>query len=703
MTLKNAYDTLNIAQPFAHEKRKYFVMEGNMGKKIIALSIAVMMLGCVLTGCTKSTSTTDENKQSTSYTAVLPESVENADIYVEPVEGISDEFIRGVDISSLIAEENSGVVFYDEEGNASDLMKILADAGVNWIRVRVWNDPYNTQDVGYGGGNCDTENAAEIGRRAAEYGMKLLVDFHYSDFWADPSKQAAPKAWAHLTYADKVTAFYDFTVESLKTIIDAGADVGMVQIGNETNNGLAGETDWDRMCELMNQGCKAVRDVSEEYNSSIKIAVHYTNASDYNGIDGIAKKLQEHDVDYDVFGLSYYLFWHGTFENLENVMTNITENYGKEVMIAETSYVYTLEDGDGHPNSVGEDDLNSNYAATVQSQATALRDVMASIASIGEKGLGVFYWEPAWIPVNVYDVSASDEAEVLTENKNFWETYGSGWASSFASTYDKADAGVYFGGSAWDNQALFDFYGHPLPSLNVFKWVKYGTACELQIDYVNDVTLDVNVGSTLHMPTEIPVVYNDRNQNGNMTVTWDADQIAAIDTNVMQEYDVAGVLEDGTKVNCHVNVAFVNYVKNPSFEEKDTSMWNIIYDTENPADYQDKESDANTGTMSLHFWSTDEFSFAAEQTVTDLDSGSYYFSVYAQGGDVGKNAVLYAYVTTGGETYTQAFELTGWCKWVKVEIPEITVTDGTAIVGISVTAAAKGWGTIDDFYFCLTQ
>lgn len=683
-----------------------------MKKKMLSFLLTITMICTLISGCSKKETvktgdnTTEDNTIEgviSSYSAILPTGAEDAEIYIEPIDGISDDFIRGVDISSLLAEENSGVVYYDEEGNEADLMKVLADAGVNWIRVRVWNDPYNTQGIGYGGGNCNTETAAILGKRAADYGIKLLVDFHYSDFWADPSKQAAPKSWAHKTYADKVTAFYDFTVESLKTILDAGADVGMVQIGNETNNGLAGETEWDRICELMNQGCKAVRDVSTEYNKDIKIAVHFTNASDYKQIDGIATLLQNHNVDYDVFGLSYYLFWHGTFENLENVMTNLVDNYGKEVMIAETSYAYTLEDGDGHQNSIGEEDLNSNYAASVQSQATAIRDVMASIASIGDAGLGVFYWEPAWIPVQVYDGTASDAATVLAENKTIWETYGSGWASSYAGTYDKDDAGVYYGGSSWDNQALFDFTGHPLASLNVFKWVKYGTNCELKLDYVNDVTLDVNVGSELVMPSEVPVVYNNRNENGNMPVTWDSEQVAAIDTNVMQEYLVAGTLDDGTPINCTVNVAYVNYIKNSSFEGKDITMWNILYDGENPADYQEKESDAYSGTMALHFWSEEEIVFSAEQELTDLESGNYYFSVYAQGGDVGDNAVMYAYVTTGGVTYTQEFSLSGWCNWVKIEIPDIEVTDGSAVVGVSINAAAEGWGTIDDFYFCLTQ
>ena len=149
-----------------------------------------------------------------SYSSSLPEGKEDADIFVEPVDGLSPDFSRGMDISSLIAEEESGVVYYDEKGNARDIFEILADAGVNYIRVRVWNHPYDADGNGYGGGNCDVEKAAQLGRRAAEHSMRLLVDFHYSDFWADPNKQYAPTEWARKDVAEKAALIEDFTYQS---------------------------------------------------------------------------------------------------------------------------------------------------------------------------------------------------------------------------------------------------------------------------------------------------------------------------------------------------------------------------------------------------------------------------------------------------------------------------------------------------------
>ena len=134
----------------------------------------------------------------------------------------------GMDASSVIAEEKSGVKYYDFDGQEKDLFEIYKNAGINYIRVRVWNDPFDANGNGYGGGNNDINRAVEIGKRATKYGMKLLVDFHYSDFWADPSKQQAPKAWAKMNIEDKSNALYEYTKESLTKLKDAGVDIGIL-------------------------------------------------------------------------------------------------------------------------------------------------------------------------------------------------------------------------------------------------------------------------------------------------------------------------------------------------------------------------------------------------------------------------------------------------------------------------------------------
>lgn len=635
------------------------------------------------TASSEDNKTTPETLEITTFS--LPTQAEESSIYVEPVVGMTDEFIRGMDASAVLAEEKSGVVYYNENGEEQDVFMTLAQSGVNYIRIRVWNNPYDENGNGYGGGNNDVATAIELGKRATQYGMKVCIDFHYSDFWADPAKQMCPKAWEGMTVDEKADALYTFTKESLSSMLDAGVNVAMVQVGNETNNGMSGETKYKDMAVLMNAGSKAIRETAESYNHDIQVALHFTDASDYDGIDRIMQKLEKYNVDYDILALSYYPFWHGSFDNLKNVMTNIKENYGKETLIAETSYCYTLEDGDGFGNSVGEEDLIKEYAATVQSQATALRDVCAAAAEVN--ALGVFYWEGTWIPVGS---SAS-------ENQKHWEENGSGWASSYASGYDPDDAGKYYGGCSWDNQALFDFTGHPLPSLNVFKYLQYGTITEPAIDYVPQLTAGCNLDSELKLPESVSVVYNDRSLNKEVPVTWDETQVAAIDTSIAGTYTIDGILEDGTAVTCDVTIDFLNYVPNSGFEEEDRTMWTVTAKGSDPTDFQEKEADAHSGLFSFHFWSESDMEFSMEQTITDLPNGTFKFYAYAQGGDVDDTASMELYAIAGGEEKTASFMVDGYGNWQMPEIEGLNVTDGTITIGVRMKCNPKSWGTMDDF------
>lgn len=676
-------------------------------KKLLALCISVGLLSTALSGCgtggsdpaaepsdaaqTESADGTDAAQEGSAdgvVTFSLPDGPEESEIYIEPIPDISDDFIRGMDASSVLVEEKSGVKYYNFEGEEQDVFMTLAQSGVNYIRLRVWNDPYDENGNGYGGGNNDLATAIELGQRATKYGMKVCIDFHYSDFWADPKRQHAPKAWEGMSVQEKSEALAAFTKESLSALLDAGVDVGMVQIGNEINNGMAGETLAPSVYTLLLSGSGAVREISKTYDKDIQIVVHYTNIEEADKIDTIALNLLNFGVDYDIFGLSYYPFWDGTNENMQNVARNLQEKYGKKVIIAETSYCYTSEDGDGSGNSfVGTDDLVEGYGATVQSQATMIRDVCAAANEAGVSG--VFYWEGVWIPVG----------EPTANNSPIWEEFGSGWASSYASDYDPDDAGLYYGGCSWDNQAMFDFHGYPLASLNVWKYLKYGTTAPLAIDYIPEIYSTSDVGTALALPETIDVIYNDRSANSKITVTWDEAQISAIDTSVGGNYDIAGTLEDGTPVVSHVEVKMLNHVKNPSFEENDTSMWKVTYEGDkNPTDFQTKADDAHDGVVAYHFWSEDsDMEFAIEQDFTDLEPGTYQLFVYAQGGDVSEDCEMELYAIVNGEELTEPFMVAGWANWQQPTIPEIKVTDGTLTIGVRMKCNARSWGTVDEF------
>ncbi|HZK23020.1 MAG TPA: glycosyl hydrolase 53 family protein, partial [Atopostipes sp.] len=145
----------------------------------------------------------------------------HTEIYVESVEGLHEDTIKGVDISSIIALEDSGVTFRNRNGEVDDLLKVVADHGVNYVRIRVWNDPYDADGNGYGGGNNDLDKAIEIGKRATQYGMQAQINFHYSDFWADPGKQMSPKEWMDYSIEEKEVALYDYTKDSLEKLVNA--------------------------------------------------------------------------------------------------------------------------------------------------------------------------------------------------------------------------------------------------------------------------------------------------------------------------------------------------------------------------------------------------------------------------------------------------------------------------------------------------
>ena len=405
-------------------------------------------------------------------------------VTIKKVKGMSESSIRGMDISSYLALKKAGVKYYDYEGNETPLLKVLHDNGINYIRIRIWNDPFNADGETYGGGGNDVSTGVEIAKEAAQYDMKVLLDFHYSDFWAEPAVQLVPKAWKKdVNNTEKMCSdVYDFTKESIQKFKDAGANIGMVQVGNEITNGLLGiysnrdkgesfNVIWGdkkkstEVNKYLKAGIKAVR----EYTPQALVALHLEtpNVWKYKTIMNTWKR---DNVDYDVLGSSYYPFWSiaakaNTPKTLKDVQT-LAASYGKMFAVFETSWVNSLNDGDGTPNSIGDSTSTGAYEVGPQGQVNELTDLYDTVLS-QDNGLGTFYWEGAWIPVKAGWTN-------WEYNKQIADQYGTGWASKGALGYFP-DSKMYYkgkaawGGTSWDNQALFDINGYPLQSLKFYK------------------------------------------------------------------------------------------------------------------------------------------------------------------------------------------------------------------------------------------
>ena len=275
--------------------------------------------------------------------------------------------------------------------------------------------------------------------------------------------------------------------------------------------------------------------------------------------------------------------------------------------------------------------------------------------------------------------------------------YGSGWASSYSAEYDPDDAGLYYGGCSWDNQAMFDFTGHPLASLKVFKYLKYGATAPLAVDSIPAVTVACNIGTDPELPDTVSVIYNDRSE-AQVPVTWNTDDVTAVDTENGGNFTVSGTLEDGTEITAAVTVDRINYVQNPSFEDSDTSMWTVNYSGEtDPTDYQVKAADAHSGEVAFHFWSgSADMDFSIEQSFTDLEPGTYELSAFSQGGDLSDDAYMDLYALVDGKELTAPFMLTTYADWQNPVIPEIKVTDGSLTIGVRYKCNVNSWGTLDD-------
>lgn len=620
-------------------------MKNNKLKKVILSAITATMISCSLP-----------------FTAL-------AAVQVNPIENLSTDFIKGADVSIMTELERNGTKFYDN-GIEQDGLTILKNHGVNWIRVRIWNNPYVVGPEGVGGGNTDEAKAIEMAKRAKALGMKVLVDFHYSDFWVDPGQQKKPDAWKNDSGDKLVDDVYAYTAKVMQDFNAQGVTPDMVQVGNELNNGMLwpeaqltedNPNGYKFLAKLLNAGLQAVHD--NDKDNKVKTMIHLAGVDVnlyHTFFDNLIVKNKVND--FDIIGMSFYPFWHGTMDDLKNTMNDVSAKYNKDVIAVETAFGYTLEDADFEKNNFGTNEEKvGGYKATVQGQATGLRDVMATVASVNDnRGLGIFYWAPDWV----------------INEKVGWKSNG--------------------GGNGWDNLTLFDTKGNALESMDTFNLVSdpNNQYIEPQVTAINTVDVkDVSLYSNVDLPQTVGVVYsNDAVKN--MSVKWDvAKPIFAKPGN----YTISGTVEGlAQKAIANIEVKNkMNLVLNGNFENETLNGWDIVGDSSainlawNQGDVRDK--------CAMHYWNNKPFNVIIKQKLKGLSDGKYTLSCWTQGNGLASKYQLF--VKQNGVEMTTDIKDDGWNRWHQTSIKNIEVKNGEVEIGFILNGRPDTWGSIDDIEF----
>ncbi|TDY13908.1 arabinogalactan endo-beta-1,4-galactanase [Meridianimaribacter flavus] len=308
---------------------------------------------------------------------------------------IEDSFYYGADLSYLNEMEDCGATYKDANGVTKDPFTIFQEAGTNLVRVRLWHNPTWTNYSNF-------QDVKETIQRAKAKGMDVLLDFHYSDTWADPSTQEIPAAW--INEMDNTEALgnllYEYTYDTLETLSNDNLLPEIVQVGNEINGmilqqgELVWPIDWARNSHLINKGIEAVRDISITKNKDIEIMLHI--AQPENGLWWFEQATNAGVTDYEWIGLSYYPIWSDyNLTNVGSALSTLINTYNKRLMIVETAYPFTMENADSANNILGNDALVSSYPATQQGQLGYLNQLKSIVENAG--GEGIVYWEPAWV------------------------------------------------------------------------------------------------------------------------------------------------------------------------------------------------------------------------------------------------------------------------------------------------------------------
>ena len=305
------------------------------------------------------------------------------------------DFFYGADLSYVNEMYDCGAVYYDKNNTQKDVYEIFFNEGVNLARYRLWHNPQWTN-------YSNLNDVKKSIKRAKDVGFFVLLDFHYSDTWADPGKQTIPAAWLSIVNDTPALAqeLYDYTYEVLDELYKEGLSPDIVQVGNEINpmilqeGELSWPIDWNRNATLLNKAITAIRDFSQDNDKVIEIMLHI--AQPENGLWWFDQATEAGITNYDWIGISYYPVWSDyTISSIKQPLKTLVDSYNKKLMIVETAYPFTLNYNDTQGNILGQSAILEGYPATEQGQINFLTALTAEVKKAG--GTGVVYWEPAWV------------------------------------------------------------------------------------------------------------------------------------------------------------------------------------------------------------------------------------------------------------------------------------------------------------------
>lgn len=618
-----------------------------------------------------------------------------------PTNALSSDFAFGVDCSEVYQLESLGARYYWEDGKEEDIFKILAAEGANYVRFRNWVDPWSKDGESYGGGMNDTYTDVYLAKRAQAAGLKILIDFHYSDSWADPSKQWMPKAWVDVGKAEIPAKVKEYTVSALNEFKNNGVTVDAVQVGNETNNKIAGiaSSYTSLTAEIITSGTEGAKEVFP----NCKSIIHLTNIKSTSGITSYLTNLVTKEAKYDIVGFSYYPYWHGSKANLLKVLSDATALTKKPVMIVETSWGFTDDANDYCVNQFSTESFGQTggYVTSAQGQAAEMSDLVDILSQVpGQMGQGLFYWGASWIPAQGMNWVSKAGA--------YYNDHGTDGTGDYADSYILP---------SWSNQALFSYTGKVLPSASTYKHIK---ALDKQAAEVVSGLLNDSLSCTINLADEessLPTSAQGMTNTGayrDLAITWDADEVAAMKAAGDGTYTIHGTTDNGGfAVTCAV-IAESNFVQDYSFEKQAEGQevavggaWANTCDPEGVSRIEAKSEGNRTGSKYFHWYSTVAFSFELTQTITGVRKGVYSLRTYIMSIAASGYTKINMWVSVaGGEKiiHDSLPQCTGWESSIQTGMKESLLSDieiatdySEVQIGLTCEGKAGSWGHNDDW------